>query len=352
MDLVVEVRYFDAYLAALASQAAAMQAQVRTTSVHQLKNSVCAGLKLVKLLVTIRDRSYEVDLRELKEAIELDARKRDFTFNAIYLNLKSGCLLDPLGGIEDLRKSVVRGCDEPAAVFRQKVRIFRALRFEETMDCSLDPPLLEAIRKTPVGRDEAASVLPELEKIMSCRPHRWKILNRIAEVNKLGVFFKFFREPVLSSFNPHAFKRAFLATVSQLRQAEGPLFTLEDPNYGDLDEVTVIKQYILCAAIRCCDPIAPLELTQASLSLWFKREVKNHRFYLKLNQTLLLASKLIAGGAVALPQIRQKLLSLRLPLKFYPCLIASAASPGSFSQLVPGQLDRFEQIYQLFASQT
>ncbi len=350
VDVVVEVGSFEAFMSALVSQAEAMDAQVKTTSAHLLKNSVCGGLKLVKLLVTVSGRSYEVDLRELREPIELDAKKRDFTFNAIYLNLKTGCLHDPLGGIEDLRRSVIRGCDEPAAVFRQKVRIFRALRFEETLDCALDPALLEAIKKTAIGREDASSVVAELEKIMSCRPHRWRILKRIAEVNKHGVFFKLFKDYALTDFKPQAFKRELLLTVSQLESAEQELFSLADHNYSRLDEVTVIKQYILVATMRCCDPITPLDLTQASLALWFKREEMNERFYLKLNQTILLAGRLVSCGSVSLQRIREKLLSLRLPLKFYPCLISASGSASRFSQLVPQQAEQFQRIFERFAS--
>ena len=60
--------------------------------------------------------------------LESDLRRRDFTINAMVLDL-SGTLIDPLGGAEDLKKRMLRACS--AETFTaDPLRIFRAFRFE------------------------------------------------------------------------------------------------------------------------------------------------------------------------------------------------------------------------------
>lgn len=60
--------------------------------------------------------------------LENDLRRRDFTINAMAMDL-SGRQIDPLGGEEDLKAGVLRACSEEA--FRlDPLRLFRAFRFE------------------------------------------------------------------------------------------------------------------------------------------------------------------------------------------------------------------------------
>ncbi len=63
---------------------------------------------------------------------EQDAARRDFTCNAIYLPVlpAGGGLIDPVGGIEDLRRRELRVVGEPCSRLREDpVRILRAARF-------------------------------------------------------------------------------------------------------------------------------------------------------------------------------------------------------------------------------
>lgn len=66
--------------------------------------------------------AYTDDLRE-------DARRRDFTMNALYA-LPDGEVLDPLGGLADLRARRVRFIEDPAQRIREDyLRILRFFRF-------------------------------------------------------------------------------------------------------------------------------------------------------------------------------------------------------------------------------
>jgi tRNA nucleotidyltransferase/poly(A) polymerase len=60
--------------------------------------------------------------------LESDLRDRDFTINAIALDLRQpGKLVDPLGGVRDLQSRVLRPCS-PEALENDPIRIVRAIR--------------------------------------------------------------------------------------------------------------------------------------------------------------------------------------------------------------------------------
>src|SRR5215208_3460208 len=69
--------------------------------------------------------------------LEEDMRRRDFTINAIAKNLRTGELLDPLGGRDDLRAKTLRVTS--ATSFRDDpLRIVRGLRFVSQLDVDPD----------------------------------------------------------------------------------------------------------------------------------------------------------------------------------------------------------------------
>ena len=70
------------------------------------------------------------------QSIEADARRRDFTMNALYA-APDGAVIDPLGGLPDLRARRVRFIDDPAQRIREDyLRILRFFRFHA---CYGDP---------------------------------------------------------------------------------------------------------------------------------------------------------------------------------------------------------------------
>jgi len=63
-------------------------------------------------------------------AVGEDLARRDFTVNAMALDLKNGKLVDPFHGLEDLEAKVLRAVGEPEARFKEDYsRMLRALRF-------------------------------------------------------------------------------------------------------------------------------------------------------------------------------------------------------------------------------
>lgn len=76
-----------------------------------------------------------------------DARRRDFTINALFLDPGTGEILDYVGGRDDLAKRIVRTVGDPAERFMEDhLRLLRAVRFAARLDYAIDPTTLEAIR--------------------------------------------------------------------------------------------------------------------------------------------------------------------------------------------------------------
>ncbi len=76
-----------------------------------------------------------------------DARRRDFTINALFLDPANGAVLDYVDGLADLRDGVIRCVGDPLARFREdRLRMLRAVRFVATLDFRLDPAAAVAIR--------------------------------------------------------------------------------------------------------------------------------------------------------------------------------------------------------------
>ena len=83
-----------------------------------------------------------------------DARRRDFTMNALYAD-KDGKVLDPLGGLADLKARVLRFIDDPNQRIREDyLRILRFFRFHAWYgdpQAGMEPDTLAAIAAQAEG---------------------------------------------------------------------------------------------------------------------------------------------------------------------------------------------------------
>jgi tRNA nucleotidyltransferase/poly(A) polymerase len=70
--------------------------------------------------------------------VEQDAHRRDFTINALYRDVRSGKLVDPLDGGKDIMQERVR-TTHPDSFRDDPLRILRALRFVSQLDFLLAP---------------------------------------------------------------------------------------------------------------------------------------------------------------------------------------------------------------------
>ena len=109
----------------------------------------------------------------LDHDIERDLARRDFTVNAMAVDLESGALLDPHGGRRDIESRVVRMVD--ASNFDDDpLRMLKAVRMAIRYDFTIDPATLEAIRaRAPRIVDSARErITYELSVIFSANRFR------------------------------------------------------------------------------------------------------------------------------------------------------------------------------------
>ena len=74
-----------------------------------------------------------------------DAKRRDFTINALFYDVDAGEVLDWSGGMRDIECRTVRTIGDPVVRFREDpVRILRAIKFAARLDLGLHPSVYEA----------------------------------------------------------------------------------------------------------------------------------------------------------------------------------------------------------------
>ena len=92
-----------------------------------------------------RDHRHPDEVRFVGDPRE-DAPRRDFTVNAIYADLLSGELIDPVGGLGDLDRRLLRVIGEPVArLTEDPLRLLRAVRLASSCGLELEEATASAI---------------------------------------------------------------------------------------------------------------------------------------------------------------------------------------------------------------
>ena len=78
--------------------------------------------------------------------LEDDLRDRDFTINAMALNLRDITIIDPLNGATDIRAKVIRACS-PDSLTNDPVRILRAVRQAAAFGFTIDKSTRELMKQ-------------------------------------------------------------------------------------------------------------------------------------------------------------------------------------------------------------
>ena len=104
-------------------------------------------------ITTHRAEAYSPDSRKPEvqygDSIEVDLSRRDFTINAMALELTSDTptLVDPYGGVDDLMNRVLRTPLSPEESFSDDpLRMLRAARFISQLEVAPDPLLTKAVK--------------------------------------------------------------------------------------------------------------------------------------------------------------------------------------------------------------
>jgi poly(A) polymerase len=124
-------------------------------------------------ITTYRSDSYQPDSRKpgvtYGRSLEADLARRDFTVNAIAAKLPSLELVDPAGGMRDLRAKVLRTPGKPEDSFNDDaLRMLRAARFAAQLGFSVEPDV-QAAMTAMAGRLSVVSaerISGELTKLL------------------------------------------------------------------------------------------------------------------------------------------------------------------------------------------
>jgi len=143
------------------------------------------GIKHGTVTVLFLGQSYEVttfrvdgkytdarrpDTVTFTPSLEEDLKRRDFTVNAMALNLADGSLVDPHDGRGDLKRRVLRAIGNPGERFDEDaLRVLRLFRFASQLGFSIDPSTLEAAagRRASLGAVSRERIREELAKAMA-----------------------------------------------------------------------------------------------------------------------------------------------------------------------------------------
>src|SRR5690606_8791877 len=100
---------------------------------------------------------------------EEDAFRRDFTVNALFYDIATFSIIDYTGGLEDIKARVIRSIGDPDVRFQEDpVRMLRAIVLAARLDFTVDPPVIDAIRRHAplIANASPARLLEEFYKIL------------------------------------------------------------------------------------------------------------------------------------------------------------------------------------------
>jgi len=103
---------------------------------------------------------------------EEDALRRDFTVNALFYDIRDYSLIDYVGGLEDLKRRLIRFIGDPGVrCVEDPVRMVRAVRFAAMLDFAIDPDTAQAMRDhyATLATANRSRLYEEVQKLFFCK---------------------------------------------------------------------------------------------------------------------------------------------------------------------------------------
>ena len=205
--------------------------------------------------------------------LEEDLRDRDFTINALALNLRDMTIIDPMNGAADIRAKIIRACS-PDSMSHDPVRILRGVRQAAAFGFSIDKSTREWMKSAAdkIGNVSVERTRDEIFKILGGP----KASASIRALDMLGVLSHVMPELLnmkgVTQSQPHIHD-VWAHTLSVLDHLEGLLSSLR----VDFDAETTSDLFMGLVSLRVGryrDRIAahlssPLNPTRSHRSLLF-----------------------------------------------------------------------------------
>ena len=161
---------------------------------------------------------------------ERAAARRDFTVNAIMRDALTGEIIDPYGGVEDLRSGVLRAV--PGGQFAEDpLRVLRGAQFAARFALTPDEATIALMRTMPLGDLSAQRVTGEMMKALLTSDRPDVFFRVLAQANALKPWFSELHAliGVPQSVRYHPEGDAFEHTMLVLREAAAVRDTMRDP---------------------------------------------------------------------------------------------------------------------------
>lgn len=124
-------------------------------------------------ITTFRTEEYQQSSRHPDVAfaadIETDLSRRDFTINALAIELPSKTMVDPFGGVDDLRGKLIRTPADPEDSFSDDpLRMLRAFRFAAQLDFQVADSVIETVEQCVdrIATISAERIRDELSRLL------------------------------------------------------------------------------------------------------------------------------------------------------------------------------------------
>lgn len=124
-------------------------------------------------------------------SLEEDLKRRDFTINAMALDLSDGKLVDPHDGQGDLRRKILRAIGTPGKRFDEDaLRLLRLFRFAAQLDFSIEDATFSAVapRRSNLQAVSRERIREELNKAMTA-PHPERAMGPLQDLGFLQDLF-------------------------------------------------------------------------------------------------------------------------------------------------------------------
>lgn len=202
------------------------------------RNSRIIGRRFRLVHVLLGRKVFEVStFRSIKEGsvgnefgtMDEDVLRRDFTLNSLYYDPLKEQVIDYTGGVNDIRKGVVRPVIPLGTIFEEDpVRMLRAVKYSATTKCRLPGSVRRKIRRSAhlLSPVSPSRLTEELLKIVSSG-HAYEIVRQALDCD---IFM--YLQPAAASMldNSRQFEQGYLES---LRQLDGLVARSPDSRLGE-----------------------------------------------------------------------------------------------------------------------